>query len=866
MNVSTRSGWIYVVGIVLLLHAFTPASFAGAGDVDLSFDPGLGVNGPVNAVAIQPDGKVIIGGRFTTVRGFARTNLARLNADGSGDATFQPANDFNIVDALALLPNGQVLVGSQFITSACDESGCYEYGWSRLVRLDSNGAVDAGFTPAFVDVGSPYGYSALTLQPDGKILIGGYFTQINGTNRNGIARLNANGTLDPGFDPGAGIGGHQPWVYAIALESDGRMIVGGMFSFFNGTNRNGVARLNADGSLDAAFDPGAQLSGSYPRAHAVAVQPDGKILVGGYFTNSALNALARFNTDGSVDGSFQPETPMGEMASELDTAGVLSLRVQPDGRILVAGAAAHYYGCVDNSCSSSSSTNFLTRLHSDGSRDASFHISSPSPGGWTAVSKMELHPDGKLILGGTFTSVHGTNCSRVARLNADGRVDGGFDPGQGLEQGASTLALQPDGKVLMGGQLVVGQPYWTGVGDVLALVNGTNYSGRARLNANGSVDGSFSSLHQFYPNVTVMFNTGDCLGDPRYGCSQGAVTTATLVQSDGKVLVAGYVETTVTGDETFYQTYRSFLSRYSAAGVLDGSFNVLIGSGVSALAQQADGKIIVGGNLWLGGSNSSIARLHLDGTVDNSFQRGQTPESVACLALQPDGKVVTGGGRGLARLNADGSREACFNPVVSNGFVQALAIQPDGRLLIGGSFTSVNGVDRKRVARLNADGSLDGNFDPGTGADGTITSLLLQPDGNVLIGGSFFFVNGVTRPCVARLLGGGSVPQLRVLSTATNTLVLSWPVSSGTTLQQNEDFATPNWSEVLAAPVTVGAENRLGVSALTGQRFYRLIAQSAVAVTHLLPAPVAPQLTATSGNGRIDLSWTALPATGSSVL
>src|SRR5207237_1473973 len=107
------------------------------------------------------------------------------------------------------------------------------------------------------------------------------FNSINGTNRNEIARLNSNGTLDTSFGPGAGAGCLSPTVYAVASQTNGQVLVGGYFSSINGTNRNFIARLNANGSLDATFDPG---TGPNNSVLTMAVQPDGKVLIGGLFT------------------------------------------------------------------------------------------------------------------------------------------------------------------------------------------------------------------------------------------------------------------------------------------------------------------------------------------------------------------------------------------------------------------------------------------------------------------------------------------------------------------------------------------------------------------------------------------------------
>src|SRR5690242_12861472 len=205
MNTSTFRVRIRVLGTLLLLHVLPHVSFAAAGDVDLSFDPGSGVNGPVTDVLMQPDGKVLIAGDFTMVKGLVRTNLARLNVDGSGDATFNAGFTGNSITALALQADGKLLVAGILPRVYCDESGCTEYYSASVLRLNANGSRDASFTSPTAEYYSQLGeFSSLTLQPDDRILVSGNFSSVNGTNRIGIARLHANGTLDTGFNSGAG--------------------------------------------------------------------------------------------------------------------------------------------------------------------------------------------------------------------------------------------------------------------------------------------------------------------------------------------------------------------------------------------------------------------------------------------------------------------------------------------------------------------------------------------------------------------------------------------------------------------------------------------------------------------------------------
>src|SRR5215207_1021163 len=192
-----------------LLLQLSPLSFqsrGAPGDLDLSFDAGSSRNGTVKAAVLQPDGKVIIGGQFTTVKGFFRTNIARLNADGSGDATFNPGTKLGAVSSLALQADGKVLVASAYDDLLCDEFECYVVQESVVTRLNPNGSVDNTFTPITRSgsyAGSSFdGVSFVVVQPDGKVVTGGWFASVNGTNRSGIARLNADGTLDSSFNPG----------------------------------------------------------------------------------------------------------------------------------------------------------------------------------------------------------------------------------------------------------------------------------------------------------------------------------------------------------------------------------------------------------------------------------------------------------------------------------------------------------------------------------------------------------------------------------------------------------------------------------------------------------------------------------------
>ena len=213
------------------------------------------------ALALQPDGKLIVGGSFGAVNGTNRNGIARLNANGSLDGSFQNGmsgviNDGGYsgrVEAVTVQPDGKVLIGGYFTTV----NGTARTGFARL---DADGALDAGFSPVTIaggNVDNTTSVNSITLQVDGRVFLGGSFSTVNNTARNNIARLNADGSLDVSFNAGTGVIG--PIVYATAIHSDGRLLVGGSFAIVDDAARWCVARLLGDilaPSLDIALSNG----------------------------------------------------------------------------------------------------------------------------------------------------------------------------------------------------------------------------------------------------------------------------------------------------------------------------------------------------------------------------------------------------------------------------------------------------------------------------------------------------------------------------------------------------------------------------------------------------------------------------------
>src|SRR5258706_15607404 len=246
-----------------------------------------GFNSAVQIIGVQPsDGKIIIGGQFTAYNGVAINRIARLNSsDGTMDTSFNVGNGFNqIVNAIAVQTDGKIILGGDFTTY--DDSSI-----NRIIRLNTDGTIDTSF-----NVGSAFNstVSAIVIQSDGKIIIGGAFSTFSGTTQNKLIRLNSNGSKDSTYNIGTGFVGN---VNTLALQPDGKVVAGGTFTTFTGTTVNRIVRLNTNGSRDTSFNGGTAFNSS---VNTIAVQSgDIKIVVGGLFTTYkgvSVTKIVRLNT------------------------------------------------------------------------------------------------------------------------------------------------------------------------------------------------------------------------------------------------------------------------------------------------------------------------------------------------------------------------------------------------------------------------------------------------------------------------------------------------------------------------------------------------------------------------------------------
>lgn len=969
-----------------------------AGSVEADFATGSGANDSVHSVVIQSDGKILIGGEFTQVQQQNRSRIARLNADGTLDLRFAAETEIdNSVRTIALQSDGRIVIGGAF--TAID--GIPQ---NHLARLGGSGLRDNTFN---VGAGADsLVFAAQETMVDGtpKLLIGGSFSVYNAVGRRSIARVNLDGRTDLSFNPGTGANGP---VYAIAVQTDGRVLIGGEFTHVNDVARNNIARLQPDGSVDLTFNPGL---GADAPVRAIAIQFDEKILIGGLF-NSVSSVgrahIARLNVDGTLDETFDP--PGGA------DGAVYAIAVQRDGRIVAGGDFLAMNGLPSGR---------LARLNPDGTTDTTVNFGS---GANSFINVVAVQSDRKLVVGGGFTSFDGIARGRVARIYG-GSIEGSgeivfesavftvneantnavvtvrriegltgtvsadfltrpgtalpnvdyvnvsgnlqFGPGENrrtlvvplindnFPEEVETVSLFLTNAV--GGPLLNRQPIATlrivsddsliSFTESTFAVNESAAGGRAsvfvkregetatavsvtyfasgRTATDGTDFQSVSGTLNFEPGESLKFFTVPILDDAEVednesidlqlfsgstdvqigravatltifdndfapgvislltsnGASESSGSmTITVVRRSGRTgtVTVNYAVTGTTatpgedfipqsGSLTFLEgeisktivialrddsriegnefvsvvltgpTGGAVLGTSSISvpivdddfgpGSFDPTFQVGSGGpgGVRSIILHDDGRITVAGGFTTFGDFGlgHVARLNPNGSIDISFLTAGGPDDTAydisahtdgriaiggafqqfdgifrpyvgryssngvadvnfgvaagengnvlTVAAQPDGKIIAGGQftvptRGLLRLNGNGSLDVSFDPDGgTDGVVEQVRLQPDGKLLVGGTFNRLGRMAVRSFGRLLPNGLIDSSFRIGAGVAGTVYAISVAPDGKILIGGDFNSVAGTGRGRLARLNADGSVDLSFVPTAAPN--------------------------------------------------------------------------------------------------
>ncbi len=351
--------------------------------LDPWFDAGSGANEDIFTLGLMADGRILAGGQFTSFNGVAGLNyLAVLQPDGAVDSGFAFSNNLinGPVYAAVARPDGRILIGGDFNNVG---------GQPRtfLAQLQPGGGLDTNFASVAINDS----LRAILIQPDGRIVIAGRFTTVDGQPRNRLARLNADASLDVTFAP---VSGANNSIRGLALQPDGRVIIGGQFTSYDGVARGRLARVLTNGTIDTTFDSG---SGADRQVRSVAVRADGKIFIGGdfeIFSGFTRSCIARLQPGGNMDTSFVPgSSPSDQIRAVMPTA---------DGAVWIGGSFS----------SRGDATRYnLALLNEDGvalpfTADTDFDVNA-----------VLVQPDGQTLVAGDFSSIFGLPAGRLARLN-----------------------------------------------------------------------------------------------------------------------------------------------------------------------------------------------------------------------------------------------------------------------------------------------------------------------------------------------------------------------------------------------------------------------------------------------------------------
>lgn len=849
-------------------------SFSSDGFAPLGFG---NANDEAFATLALIDGKTLIGGSAYMGTDYDFL-LARLNSDGTLDTSFgtggmvitRASTGADRIYSLAVQPDGKILAGGYTNNSSSN----FDFA---LVRYLANGSPDTSFdtdgivtTP--IGTADDIGWHVL-VQGDGKIILTGESN--NGTNTDFAAvRYSSAGALDATFGTGGKvvttIGTGNEIAYSSALQSDGKIVLAG-YAFM--TNDDfALVRYNSNGTLDTTFDTDGKVTTTIgtgtDRIHDLLIQPDGKILVGGYMVGSDF-ALARYDTNGTLDTTFDTDgkvtTPIG---TSTDIAYGISLL--SDGKILAAG-----YSLVTANGNDFS----IARYNANGSPDTTFdgdgkRILPVVAGNFADIARsLAVHADGSIVLAG-YASNGADNDVAVTRLEADGSTRSTFgtsgvslfNAGLAADYGLA-MAIQTDQKIITGGYTSQGNN-----DDVIAarfLPDGTldNFYGTAgktisrvgtsteraygvAVQPDGRiVFGGYASISN--DDFMVMRQNLDGTPDTSFGSNGSATTTigtgseqgrALLLQSDGRIVLAGYYHNG-TSDEYA-------LVRYNADGTLDGTFGSsgkVTTTGTTgtdrlyAVAAYPGGRILVAGETRNNGNTSTdfgLARYNANGSLDTSFGTGGlvtvTPASnteyVNALLTLPDGKILAAGeannDAAIVRLNANGSYDLSFGtagrtviPILaSTDTIYGIALQPDGKIVATGRTWNGTNYDIA-VLRYLENGLLDSSFDGdgkliiphGTGDDYG-RAIGVQNDGAIVITGYTVNPGSDTQMLVLRLLPDALTPEIAItdLSTTPATAlsdgqasVLDYgAVPSGFPVTKNFTLSNPGTADLFLSSIT----------------------------------------------------------------
>jgi len=722
-------------------------------------DIGAGFDSYVNVIKTQSNGKYICVGGFTSYQGTSLSSrrICRLNTDFTLDTTFTPPDFPVYVECMEIDSNDKIYVGSNNVIS----------GKGRLVRLNANGTIDTAYMPG---IGFDRPVTAIKLQPDGKLIVAGLFTTFNSTPRKGIVRLTTGGIFDTTFNGvTTGFATVQDYPRSIAVQSTGRIIVGGDFYSYNGTPCRNTIIINANGS---AFSGPAFLdnspSGTYG-ANVLKVLVDSldRIYVCGKFTrianSSTVQRIIRLTSLGIEDTGFNVSASGLTNGTTSLTLGGFDMIINSNDNLVVVGNFTNAAGQPFTNIAVYSDTGAI-------SPDSEFGTGTFTATGAPVIYSL-VQVGTKYIVGGTFNSYSTTDVApvssqfviplepnlnidfgdgldntpvtmsirnnkilvagdfttydtinsvgKVVRLESDGTIDSTFDTTGGVQSGPGAVvssSIDINNKVYLGGDIT--------------SYNGTSTSGIVRINDDGTFD--------------TTFNTGS-------GVNNAIVSFIPDDLTEGVLLLGAF--------DNYNSTSVGYIVKLTATGSIDSNFNTATGFNNATICGVEDnGSYIIGGvfNQFNGLTSSvGLIKLTATGSKDNTFTSKAT-SGIYGLAKQSNGKIIcmspdvnnvyngitiTGA---LFRIDNNGSYDGSFN---SSTYIPGLGGVRQNLICIDGQDRIyVFSVGDQKIIRFTKDGTLDTSFNTTelTSASTNYIWSMKVYFNNIIVVGTFE-VNGITK-------------------------------------------------------------------------------------------------------------------------
>lgn len=681
-------------------------------------------DGPITSIALQSDGKILAAGSFTKYNNTAAKNIIRLNTNGTRDNTFAVGSGFGYynydsdksIRKVAVVNGDKILVAGNFWT--------YN-GISKkyMIKLNGDGSIDNAFN---FDAGYDLGVKGFDLQQNGKIVVA-YSSR--------VMRFNIDGSIDSDFNilDGGGNGVSGGDIKCIAVRNDDKIYLGGKFVI--SLNRQYVARLNADGTVDPGFFPKKFYTttpedSNYNGVFSLLPQADGKVIIGGSFRKFGddwVGGIIRLKNDGTLDSSFSGRISSMRYGNPFSEV-VQHLSFYNDGSIIAGGRILLYNEVAAN--------NIVRFSATDGQVNMSFR--NICKGFDRAPHKIFVQQDGKMIVTGAFSSYNGITRDRIIRLNTDGTVDESFrvDTHIYLSTGnyPNDIQFQQDGKILMATEGFMHTSFFGAFGASLV-----------RLNQDGSLDTSFFSL------------VGNDIG-------LEGVMRKFIIRNDGKIVVPNMNR----------HNSVTLLNREITTLDTDGNIDTSITyqkpySSILSLKLLPDNKILLSGNNSGSVSGKILGRILPNGQIDPSFTMTPSLNNNIEFYPTPEGKIlgleINATIHRISRFNNDGTVDDTFTPPIYPATGSPLSFQPLEFENNGKFFTTVpSGFNSKSLVRHNANGSYDTTFDIGTGFTishtkyyGDIVADVKKQGNGFLVAGEFDYFDGQYTKGITRLIPQNSL-------------------------------------------------------------------------------------------------------------